>query len=450
MLRPQTVTTLAVILFVLCLGFSLAWGQNDVLTRYNGNPQSGLHANETLPMPADVTTPITNVVFLMKENHSFDSLFGTFPGAAGTTTGVTSKGQTITLSHASDSPPNFAHSWQMFILAQHGGKMDWFDKTTKCGSSTGYACYTQYQQADLPNYWTYAQTYLLADNFFSSSNGPSYPNHQYLIASQSGSVVNNPTSGWGCDAKSTSTVQTYDLVSRSYGFVFPCFDYLTFGDILDAAGVSWHYYAPNAKTQGYIWSAYDAIKHIRYGADWTNILDQKTFESDALAGRLAAVNWVTVDWNNSEHPSASLTQGENRTVSIVNAIMNGPQWASTAIFITWDDPGGFYDHVSPPKIDGYGAGIRVPLLIISPYVVPQVYHQQATFDSLLAFAEANWQLPSLTSRDAAANNLMDAFNFSQPRLPRLNLPLRKVKLSRRQRQIIWRQSRDEKEAEGDR
>src|ERR1700720_4039944 len=110
--RSQPVTSVAVILFVLYLGFSLAWGQDDVLTRHHESPQSGLQADETLPMPANVTTtPIEHVVFLVKENHSFDSLFGTFPGAAGATTGVTSKGQTIALSHASDTPPNFAHSW---------------------------------------------------------------------------------------------------------------------------------------------------------------------------------------------------------------------------------------------------------------------------------------------------------------------------------------------------
>lgn len=437
-IRPQPAPKLAAIFFVLCLGFSLASGQS-----------AGLNANPTVLTPASLTTPIQHVVILMKENHSFDSLFGTFPGANGATSGLISTGATIPLSHASLTPPNFSHSWQMFIKAEHGGKMDWFDKTQGCGIKTGYACYTQYQQSDLPNYWTYAQTYLLADNFFSSSNGPSYPNHQYLIASQSGTAVNNPTAGWGCDAKSTSLVMTYDLVTKTYAHVFPCFDYLTLGDILDAGGVSWHYYAPPSTVAGYMWSAYDAIRHVRYGADWANVLNQKNFEADALAGRLAAVNWVTVDWPNSEHPSASLTKGENRTVSIVNAIMNGPQWSSTAIFITWDDPGGFYEHVPPPVLDGYGAGMRVPLLIISPYVVPQIYHQQATFDSLLAFIEANWQLPSLTSRDAGANNLMNAFNFSQQQTKPVVLPQRKVKLSRRQQEIVLRQSRDEHEADGE-
>jgi phospholipase C len=397
------------------------------------------------------TTPIQHVVILIKENHSFDSLFGTFPGANGATSGMTSNGSVIPLSHASDTPPNFSHTWQMFILAEHGGKMDRFDKTPGCGITAfpyPYPCYTQYQQPDIPNYWAYAQNYVLADNFFSSINGPSFPNHQYFIASQSGGAVNNPNSGWGCDAKSSSLVATFDLATKKYGKTFPCFDYLTLGDVLDAAGVSWQYYAPTASVAGYIWSAYDAIRHIRYGADWGNVRNQKNFESDALGGRLAAVNWVTVDWNDSDHPPVSLARGENRTVSIINSIVQGPDWPTTAIFITWDDPGGFYEHVPPPYIDGYGAGMRVPLLVISPYVTPQVYHEQATIDSLLAFVEANWQLPSLTIRDASANNLMDLFNWGA-KAPALVLPQRALpKLSKQEKLVIERQARDPRESEG--
>lgn len=399
------------------------------------------------------TTPIQHVVFLMKENHSFDSLFGTFPGANGATSGVISTGATIPLSHASDTPPNFAHTWQTLTKDEHGGKMDWFDKSPGCSLTMGYACYTQYQQADLPNYWAYAQNFVLADNFFSSLNGPSFPNHQYMIASQSGGAaggagaVNNPSQGWGCDAKSTSVVQTYDPATKLYAKTFPCFDYLTLGDVLDTAGVSWKYYAPPANVAGYIWSAYDAIGHVRYGADWAKVLNQKNFEADALAGNLAAVNWVTVDWAESEHPSASLAVGENRTVSIVNAIMQGPQWASTAIFITWDDPGGFYDHVPPPVLDGFGSGMRVPLLVISPFVTPHLYHEQATFDSLLAFVEANWSLPALTNRDATANNLMDVFTWPAPPLV---LPLREVpRMTEKQKALIEKQSRDHRESEGE-
>jgi phospholipase C len=400
------------------------------------------------------TTPIQHVVILVKENHSFDSLFGTFPGVNGATSGKVSTGVTVPLSHASDTPKNFAHTWQSFHTAEHGGKMDWFDKSSpSCWATTGYACYSQYQQADIPNYWTYARSFVLADNFFSSLNGPSFPNHQYLIASQSGGaaggagIVNNPQSGWGCDAKATSTVQLYNPATKLYSKSFPCFDYRTLGDVLDTAGVSWKYWAAPSNVTGYIWSAYDAISHVRYGADWAKVLNQKNFEADALAGNLAAVNWLTLDWNDSEHPSASLARGENRTVSIVNAIMQSPQWASTVIFITWDDPGGFYDHVPPPVLDGFGSGMRVPLLVISPYVTPHIYHEQATFDSLLAFVEANWSLPALTARDASANNLMDLFTW--PAKAMVLAPRELPPMTPRQKAIVERQARDGKESEGD-
>src|SRR5664279_4006906 len=124
-------------------------------------------------------TPIQHVVIVIKENHSFDSLFGTFAGVNGATSGIISSGAVIPLTRASDTPLNYGHTWQTFILAEHGGTMSYFDKTPKCLAPT-YSCYSQYLQPDISTYWAYAQQYVLADNFFSSMNGPSYPNHQYF------------------------------------------------------------------------------------------------------------------------------------------------------------------------------------------------------------------------------------------------------------------------------
>jgi phospholipase C len=174
--------------------------------------------------------------------------------------------------------------------------------------------------------------------------------------------------------------------------------------------------------------AFNAINHIRNGPDWAaRIVNVSQFEADALSGNLPAVSWVIPRGPDSEHPTALMSVGENWTVSLVNAVMAGPQWNSTAIFITWDDHGGFYDHVPPPQNDYFGYGPRVPLLIVSPFVqAGTVYHGVASFESVLAFIEANWSLPSLTGRDANANNLMDAFNFSANtpahRLELRNLP----------------------------
>jgi phospholipase C len=188
-------------------------------------------------------TKIEHVVLILKENHSYDSMFGTFPGSNGATSGKGSTGRTVPLLPAPDTPLDFAHTWQMFENDIDGGKMDKFDKGGSCGAPS-YYCYVQYNQSSIPSYWAYAQGFQLADNFYSSSDGPSFPNHQYLIAGQSAGGVNNAQSGWGCDAPATDLAQTYDLVTKMYGKVFPCFDYLTLGDELDAAGVSWRYYAP--------------------------------------------------------------------------------------------------------------------------------------------------------------------------------------------------------------
>jgi phospholipase C len=190
--------------------------------------------------------------------------------------------------------------------------------------------------------------------------------------------------------------------------------------------VTWRYYAPSQGQPGYQWSAYDAISHIRNGPDWqTNVVPVTEFITDALAGKLPQVSWVTPPAVSSEHPGAGVCRGENWTVQQINAVMQGPLWQSTAIFVTWNDFGGFYDHVAPPKADIYGLGPRVPLLVISPYAIPRhISHNRYGFESVLKFIEANWRLQSLTARDSLANNLMDAFNFSQSPLSPLLLQTR--------------------------
>jgi len=289
----------------------------------------------------------------------------------------------------------------------------------------------QYYQADIPNYWKYAQTFTLADNMFSSLAGASFPNHLYLIASQSGGAIQNPSNIatspniWGCDAVSTANVLILEPNGKKYTR-FPCFDYATLGDVLDGAKLTWRYYAPSQGQPGYQWSAYDAISHIRNGPDWqTNVVPVTEFITDALAGKLPPVSWVTPPAVSSEHPGAGVCRGENWTVQQINAVMLGPLWQSTAIFVTWDDFGGFYDHVAPPKTDFYGLGPRVPLLVISPYAIPRhISHNRYGFESVLKFIETNWRLQSLTARDSLANNLMDAFNFSQSPLSPLILQTR--------------------------
>ncbi len=206
---------------------------------------------------------------------------------------------------------------------------------------------------------------------------------------------------------------------------FPCFDFPTLADELENAHISWRYYAPPQDQPGYIWSALDAIRHIRESSLWTQkvVLDTQ-FLTDAVSGALPSVSWL-VTGPGSEHPPASVCRGENWTVQQLNALMQGPDWRTTAVFITWDDFGGFYDHAPPPKVDQFGFGPRVPLLIISPYAKKGfVSHTVYEFSSLLKFVEERYGLAPLTARDTEANDVTDSFNFSQQPLPPLVLQTR--------------------------
>lgn len=368
---------------------------------------------------------IQHIVFIIKENRTFDNYFGTFPGADGVTTGTISTGQVIPLGHTPDrTRHDIGHSWRDAVLSIDGGKMDKFDLIPGGNVRGEYLAYTQLTEKDIPNYFAYARNFVLADRMFSSLTGPSFPNHLYTVGAQSGGAINNPsrTKGvWGCDSDEGATVQVMD----DHGGItqqFPCFDFPTLADLLQTAGVSWKYYAPQRGQAGYIWNALDAIRHIRNTPLWTeHVAPDGQFAADARSGRLPAVSWLVMG-RASEHPPASTCYGENWSVEQVNAIMQGPDWPSTAIFITWDDFGGFYDHVAPPKVDAFGFGPRVPLLIISPYAKSgYVSHTQYEFSSLLKFVEARYGLPPLTARDREANSTLDSFDFAQAPHPPLVL-----------------------------
>jgi phospholipase C len=201
------------------------------------------------------------------------------------------------------------------------------------------------------------------------------------------------------------------------------------GDLLDAAGLTWKFYAPSQKEFGYVWSTYDAINHIRNGPDWSkNVVPYTQFAQDAASGNLPNVSWLVQPGNISDHPPYSICRGESWTVSQINPIMGNPTlWASTAIFLTWDDWGGFYDHVAPPRGDNavIQYGFRVPTIVISPYSQPgYVDNTFFTFSSLLKFVEDDFGLPSLTTLDGNSNDMFSSFNFTQQPLPPLPLQAR--------------------------
>jgi phospholipase C len=383
--------------------------------------------------------PIKHVVFIIKENRTFDQMFGRFPGADGATVGL-DRGVERALTRTPDPlPEDIKHCYRCALDAWNGGKMDGF--ATISEAAERYA-YTQFLPEDLPNYWRWAQEFVLFDNFFSSAHGPSFPNHLYTIAATSGGAVENPlqdrdelrerhrTTGlfkaWGCDSLDTSSVTVLDSEGETTQ-VPPCFDFQTEGDLLSAADIPWVYYSAEQDQNGYLWSAYDAVRHIRARPEvWrTHIHPVDRIVADIEDGRLPPVTWVTPRFEVSEHPEYSFCHGENWTTEIVNAIMASPMWRSTAIFLTWDDYGGFYDHVPPPQVDGFGFGIRVPLIVLSPYARAGVVSGElGEFSSVLRFIEDNWNLNQLTRRDGEATPLLSAFDFAQTPRPAVPLPLR--------------------------
>lgn len=410
----------------------------------------------TCPVPGS----IQHVIFMIKENRTFDHYFGTFPGAHGATTAVDSAGTTVPLQAASDT--NFgcdiSHSYQSAHDAYDCGLMDRFDTISysndkpACDTSqpppyTNHSL-TQLTQSGIPNYWAYAQHFTLGDHMFSSEMGPSYPNHLFTVGAQSGGpatgqgATKNPavgSNGWGCD-QSGQTVQTLPFgppicpAPTNYGSHSSCWDFRVLPDEIEAAGLDWRYYAPSYGERGYIWSSLNAISHIRnVPAEWAKVVPYTQFLSDAQAGTLQAVSWVTFPGECSEHAPNSVCEGENYTVQLLNALMQGPAWCTSAVFLVWDDFGGFYDHLSPPSTaattaDVFGPGFRVPLLVISPYAKPgYVDNSPYEFSSMLKFAEVTFGLAPLTLRDQNTNNMLNAFNFQHvtPRLiltPNPNCP----------------------------
>jgi len=382
------------------------------------------------------------VVFIVKENRTFDHLFGRFPGADGATTGLTCDGNKVPLGRATYSGPGASHSFSAGIVAINGGRMNCFDRVPDGARLQGYV---QFRPEQIPNYWTYAERFVLADRFFSSSYGPTWVEHMWIVAAQAdrytdnqrpllGQAGNDGVLGGYCDDRServfsfprftqSEQEEVFDLEEAGDGpavadrFIerWPCHDVRTLPDLLERGNISWRYYT----TDSPYYQALKAIPHIRYGPMWRKVVDSSRFVPDVRAGRLPQVSWVIPPTPESDHPGyGDLCSGENWTVRTINALMKSPSWDRTAIVLTWDDFGGFYDHVAPPHLDIYGLGPRVPALIISPWSRPGlVYHETTEFSSVLRLIERVFGLPALTERDRDADDLLGAFDFEQEPLP---------------------------------
>src|SRR5947209_4560541 len=335
------------------------------------------------------TSPIKHVVIVMLENHTFDNFFGTFPGANGYSN----------LQHASNPlVVDLGHDGPTARAAIDGGKLDGF-------SPHGMV---QYNQSDIPNYWSYAQHFGLSDNFFTSDATSSTPNHINMIAAQSGGI--DGTLGTGCKSQQNMVLNSLTAGGNSY-WGYTCYNIPNIPQELDGAGISWRYYSSTP-----IWNAPYFIKPL-YTSDSSHIIsDSNQFVKDVKAGQMPTVSWVTPTGTETDHPPVATEGAQNYVTNIANTLMQSSYWNSTALFVTWDDWGGFYDHVAPPAVDGRGLGLRVPLLVISPYAKPgYISHAQGEFSSFVKFIEEDFSLSSLGQRDslASTSDLMDFFNFSQ-------------------------------------
>ncbi len=361
------------------------------------------------------STPIQHVVIIMQENRTFDNLFHGFPGADSVSTGMNGSTQVTLAPINLNDPRDLGHTHPDWWQDWDNGKMDGF-----AHANQSYA-YSYVPSSQVQPYWTLAQEYTLGDRMFQSNTGPTFPAHQYMIAGQSGGADEDPDSPqWGCDAPPGSTVALIGPNGVDLPGVFPCFSYKTAATLLDAAHISWRYYAPQDTTTGSMYSAFEAIHQVFNSSEWAkNVISPPTqVLTDVANGQLAQVTWICPESSYSDHPGTATSTGPDWVASVVNAIGASPFWNSTAIFITWDDWGGWYDHVVPQQIDNMGLGFRVPLIVVSPYAKHgYVSHQVHETASLLAFVEQNFGLPNLGQRDATADAFSDCFDYTQKPAP---------------------------------
>jgi phospholipase C len=389
------------------------------------------------------TTPIRHIVIIMQENHTFDNMFGVFPGLDASyalpldvclynVQGQPQDGCTSPWNADDESAlvqsTGLCHSGGCNRAAYDNGSMDGFVYAQQQSSKATNASYAMayYTGVTLPDYWDLASYFGLNVNFFSSALEYSWPNHLFMFAGQAN----------GCTG----------LCPEQYNLSFE-----TMADLLNASGISWKYYAGGWKDS---WNCNPVVvqngvpyinskvipSYLRtwqVGFDFPRLQTSQStchkfnnlnnFATDLAKGYLPSVAWITPPQSSSDHPgnAASWPSGQEYIVNLIDSIESQPKlWASTAIFLTWDDFGGYFDNVVPQQIDSQGYGFRVPLIVISPYVKQgiTIAPSQQDFTAFLATIEKNWNLKAIALRDQTVGDLLYMFNFQQTPLQPLILP----------------------------
>jgi phospholipase C len=393
---------------------------------------------------------IRHVVVITQENRSFDHYFGTFPGADGIPPDACvpdpAAGTCVKPFHDNtDAVYGGPHGAANATADIHGGLMDGFIGQAEQAHSPRPLDVVSYKdQREIPNYWAYAQTFVLEDHLYEPVASWSLPSHLYTISDWSARCT-SPTDPSTCTS-SKSPVQ---------GTRYPWTD-LTY--LLHKHQVRWGYYVMNGtepdcvdsslltcvpgsqdSTTPSIWNPLPSFETVQQDGQAKNVQSVQNFYTQAKQGTLPAVSWIDPSNEVSEHPTSRISAGQTYVTSLINAIASGPDWNSTAIFLNWDDWGGFYDHVNPPTVDANGFGIRVPGIIISPYAKAGVIdHQSASFDAINRFIEdafLNGQRinpatdgrpdprPDVRETRPATGDLTQDFDFTQTPRPPLILPV---------------------------
>lgn len=421
---------------------------------------------------------IKHIVVIMQENRSFDSYFGTFPGADGlpmangvpsvcipTTTGQPCARPFIDHADVNGGGP---HGQTNAAADINGGKMDGFvgqvnGARRACADPNNPACTNSstpdvlgyHTGTDIPNYWSYASHYVLQDHMFEPNASWSLPAHLFTVSEWSASCSAHDPQSCSDALQSPGTPPKLGKRANPKAPIYAWTD-LTY--LMHKQNVSWGYYVvagtepdcenasalscgptkQTAKTPG-IWNPLPYFDTVRGDGQLGNVQSVGNFYASAKTGTLPAVSWVMPSGAVSEHPPALVSVGQSYVTSLVNAVMAGPDWSSTAIFLTWDDWGGFYDHVAPPTVDVNGYGLRVPGIVISPFAKQgYVDHQTLSFDAYVKFIEdvflGGQRLdpatdgrpdPRTSVRENAKilGDLGADFNFNQPPRPPILLPV---------------------------
>jgi phospholipase C len=422
------------------------------------------------PPPAGIHK-IRHVVVIMQENRSFDSYFGTYPGADGLPAGVcvpdpANGGCERSFHDGANLNYGGPHGQADAAADVDGGKMDGFvaqaenarrrgckrdPNAPACSQEAAHPDVMGYHDArEIPNYWAYARSFVLQDHMFEPNASWSLPAHLFMVSEWSArcSIAGDPLS---CVNALQNPAPPPDQRSNRRR-VPPDYAWTDLTYLLYRHHVSWRYYVftgtepdceedtmicgtvpQSAKTPG-IWNPLPFFDTVRQDGQLLNVTSLANFFVAARRGTLPAVSWIDPAGKVSEHPPALVTDGQAYVTSLVDAIMRGPNWRSTAIFLSWDDWGGFYDHVPPPSVDANGYGLRVPGLVISPYARHGfVDHQTLSFDAYAKFIEDDFlhgqrldprtdgrpdPRPDVRENVPVLGNLARDFDFAQkPRRP---------------------------------